>query len=78
MKKSVAIIDYSQKIDDAYKNLGDYNPIKKKRKVSIVLDDMIADMGANTKLSELLLMERMLKILLVFMLQSYFKVSLNL
>ena len=38
-------IDYSQRIDDAYENLVDNNPTKKK-KVLIVFDDMIADMEA--------------------------------
>ena len=37
------LIDYSQKIDDVYGNLESYNP-KKKRKVLIVIEDLIADM----------------------------------
>ena len=41
-------MNYSQTIDDIYENLEDYNP-PKKRKVLIVLDDMIADMEANKK-----------------------------
>ena len=55
-----------------------YNPTKK-RKVLIVFDDMIADMEANKKLSlkvtELFLRGRKLNISLVFISQSYFKVS---
>ena len=35
---------------DAYKNIEDYNP-DKKRKVLIVFDDMIADMINNKKLN---------------------------
>ena len=42
-------MDYSRKIDDVYKNLEDYNPTKKKR-VLIVLDDMIADMESNKRI----------------------------
>ena len=35
---------------DAYKNIEDYNP-DKKRKASIVFDDMIADMINNKRLN---------------------------
>ena len=48
-KKSKTFIDYSEKFDDAYDSLEDYNPIKE-WKVLIVFDDMIADMDANKKL----------------------------
>ena len=48
-KKSETFIDYSEKFDDAYDSLEDYNPIKE-WKVLIVFDDMIADMDANQKL----------------------------
>ena len=37
-------------MEDVYKNIGDYNP-GKKRKVLIVFDDMIADMINNKKLN---------------------------
>ena len=43
LKNPKAFIDYSQKIDDIYENLEDYNPTKKRR-VLVVFDDMIADM----------------------------------
>ena len=46
LKNPKAFIDYSQTIDDVYENLEDYNRIKKTR-VSMVLDDMIADMESN-------------------------------
>ena len=56
----------------------DYNPTKKRR-VLIVPDDVIADMKSNKKLSrivtELFLRGRKLNISLVFISQSYFKVS---
>ena len=73
----MAFIDYSQTIDDAYKNLKDYNQTKKRR-VLIVFDDMIADMESKKILSsvvtELFLRGRKLNILLVFISDSYFKV----
>ena len=46
LKNPKAFIDYSQAIDDVYENLEDYNQIKKTR-VSVVFDDMIADMESN-------------------------------
>ena len=39
-------IEYSNNMDDIYKNIGDYNP-NKKRNIVIVFDDMIADMLSN-------------------------------
>ena len=36
-------------MDDIYKNIEEYNP-NKKRKISMGLDDMIADMVSNKKL----------------------------
>ena len=69
LKNPKALIYYSRTIDDVYENLEDYTPTKK-RKVLIVFDDMIADMGSNKKLSpnvtELLLRERKLNISLAF------------
>ena len=41
-------IEYSNTMDDVYNNIDDYNP-KRKRKVLIVFDDMIADIMTNTK-----------------------------
>ena len=43
-------IEYSNDMDDIYKNIEDYNP-NKKRKILIVFDDMIADMLSNEKLN---------------------------
>ena len=64
-------------MQDAYKNIEDYNPIKK-RKILIVFDDMIADMINNNKLipivTELFIRGRKLNISIVFITQSYFKV----
>ena len=70
-------MEYSNDMQDVYKNTEDYNP-NKKRKVLIVFDDMIADM-INTKrlnpiVTELFIRGRRLGISIVFITQSYFKV----
>ena len=70
-------MEYSNDMQDVYKNIEDYNPVKK-RKVLIVFDDMIADMINNKKLdsivTELFIRGRKLNISIVFITQSYFKV----
>ena len=61
-------------MQDVYKNIEDYNPIKK-RKILIVFDDMIADMiKLNPIVTELFIRGRKLNISIVFITQSYFKV----
>ena len=45
-----AFIEYSNDMQDVYKNIEEYN-IGKKRKILIVFDDMIADMINNKKLN---------------------------
>ena len=45
---SKAFIKYSNKMDDIYKNLEDYNP-NRKGKILSIFDDMIADMLSNKK-----------------------------
>ena len=70
------MIDYSQKIEDVYENLEDYNPTKKRR-VLIDFHHMIADMESKKIKSycyRIVLRGRKLNIPLVFILQSYFKV----
>ena len=70
-------MEYSNDMQDVYKNIEDYNPIKK-RKVLIIFDDMIADMINNNKLNpivtEFFIRGRKLNISIVFISQSYFKV----
>ena len=70
-------IEYSNDMH-VYKNIDDYNPEKENR-ILIVFDDMIADMDRNKKLNsiitELFIRGRKLHISLVFIIQSYFKVS---
>ena len=72
-----ALMEYSNDMQDVYKNIEDYNPIKK-RKVLIIFDDMITDMINNNKLNpivtELFIRGRKLNISIVFIMQSYFKV----
>ena len=72
-----AFIEYSNDIQDVYKNIEDYNPIKK-RKVLIIFDDMIADMINNNKLNpivtELFIRGRNLNISIAFITKSYFRV----
>ena len=71
-----AFIEYSNDIQDVYKNIGEYNT-DKERKILIVFDDMIADMINNKELNsivvELFIRGRKLNISLVFIAQSYFK-----
>ena len=72
-----AFIEYSNDIQDVYKNINDYNP-DIENKILIVFDDMIADMIHNKKLNsivtELFIRGRKLNISLVFITQSYYKV----
>ena len=71
-------MEYSNDMQDVYKNIEDNNP-EKKRKILIVFDDMIADMINNKKLkpvvTELFIRGRKLNICIVFITQSYFKVQ---
>ena len=72
-----AFIEYSNDMQDVYKNIDEYN-VDKECKILIVFDDMIADMINNKKLNsivtELFIRGRKLNISLVFITQSYFKV----
>ena len=73
-----AFIEYSNDMQDVYKNIDEYNP-DKENKILIVFDDMIADMINNKKLNsivtDLFIRGRKLNISLVFITQSYFKDS---
>ena len=73
-----AFMEYSNDILDVYKKIKDYNP-DKKRKVLIVFDDVIADIINNKKLNpivtELFIRGRKLDISIVFITQSYIKVT---
>ena len=71
---------YEKYINDIYKNIEEYNP-NKKIKISIVFDDMIADLIINKKLilivAELFIRGRKSNISLLFITQSYFAVPKN-
>ena len=75
-----AFIEYSNDMDDIYKNIEDYNP-NEIWKILVVFDDIIADMLSNKKLNlivtELLIRGRKLNISLVLFMQSYFAVPKN-
>ena len=70
-------MEYSNDMQDFYKNIEDYNP-GKKRKLLIVFHNMISDMinskKLNTVATELFIRGRKLNISIVFITQSYFKV----
>ena len=70
---SKAFIEYSNEMDDIYKNIEKYSP-NKKRKILIVFDDIIADMLSNKRLNpivtELFIRGRKLNICLVFILHD--------
>ena len=76
-KDPKAFMEYSNDMQDVYKNLEDYNP-RKKRKILIVFDEMIADMINNKKfnlqVTELFIRGRTLNISIVSITQLYFKV----
>ena len=71
-------IEYSNDMQDVYKDIDECNA-DKKRKILIVFDDMIVNMINNKKLNsivtELFIRGRNLNISLVFITQSYIKVS---
>ena len=72
-----AFIECSNRIDDVYENIDDYNP-SRKRKNLIVFDDIIADIMSNKRIQviikELFIRRRKVNISLVFITQSYFSV----
>ena len=77
-KDPKAFMEYSNDMQDVYKHIKDYN-LGKKRKIILVFDDMIADMINNKKLNpvitKLFIRGRKLTISIVFITQSYFKVT---
>ena len=75
-----AFIEYSNTIDDIYSNIDDYNP-KRKRKILVVFDDVLADSMTNKRfqaiIKELFIRCRIISLLnisLVFITQYYFRV----
>ena len=53
LNDSKAFIEYSNDMDDIYKNIEEDNP-NKKRNILIVFDDMIADMLSNNNVNPIL------------------------
>ena len=74
---SKTFIECSNTMNDVYENTDNYNP-KRKRKILIVFDDMIADIIINKKFQSIIkglfIRSRKLNISLVFITQSYFSV----
>ena len=72
-----AFIESSNRMDDIYQNINDYNP-SRKTKYLIVFDDKIADIKRNKKfqviIKEFFIRCRNLNISLVFVTQAYFSV----
>ena len=73
-------MEYSNDMQDVYKNIEDYNP-GKKRKILLIVEyvkHMIADMINNKKLNpvvtELFIRGRKLNISIAFITESHFKV----
>ena len=73
---STAFIEYSNDMDDVFTNINNYNK-KRKQKVLIVFDNMIADIMSSTNfqaiIKELFIRCRKLNISIVFITQSYFR-----
>ena len=72
-----AFTEYSNDMQDVYKNIEEHN-LGKKRKRLTVFDDVIADMINNKNLiivTEFYIRGRKLNISIAFITQSYFKVS---
>ena len=80
LNDSAAFIEYSNGLDDIYKNIEEFKP-KKKHKILIIFGDMIADLLNNKKfnpvITELLIKARKLNISLVFITQRYFVIPKN-
>ena len=72
---SKAFIEYPMEMNDNYENIDEYYP-KKKHKILVIFDDIIADMLSDKKdepiITELFIRGRKLNIFLVFVTQSYF------
>ena len=70
-------LESSNTMNEVYKNINDYNPIRKRIKLN-VFDDMIADIMTNKKfrtiIKELFIRCRKVNISLVSITQSYFSV----
>ena len=81
VNNSSAFIECSSTMDDVYENIHDYNR-RRKRKILVVFDEIIADIMASKKfqaiIKELFIRCRKLNISLVFITHSYFSVPKDL
>ena len=81
LNNSKDITEYSNDMDDIYKNIEEYNRQTNKKQKILVVFDMIADILSNKKLNpivtELFSRGRKLSISLAFILQSYFAAPKN-
>ena len=68
-----AFIEYSNDIQDVYKNIDKYN-VERERKILIVFADMINNKELISIVTELFIRGRKLNISLVFVTQSDFKI----
>ena len=70
-----AFIEYSDNMNDVYKDINDYNK-KRENRVLIIFDDMIADIEYNKKFKKMIKLlhrGRKINIFIVFITQSYFR-----
>ena len=78
LKDPHAFIEYSDDMDDVLDDINNYNKNRDK-KVLIVFDDMIADIEYNKNfkriIKELFYRARKINVSVVFIMQSYFRVS---
>ena len=72
-KDPKAFIEYSNDIQDVYKNIDKYN-VERERKILIVFADMINNKELISIVTELFIRGRKLNISLVFVTQSDFKI----
>ena len=74
---SKAFIEYTNNMQDVYKNIDEFNTCKE-RKILLFFDDLIADVinykNLYSVISELFIRDQKLNISLLFINQSYFKV----
>ena len=75
MNDPSAFIEYSNTTDNACNNIDDYNP-KRKRKILIVFDDMIADIMTGKRFQAIIRTIYQMQEIesLIFITQSYFSV----
>ena len=74
-----AFIEYSSDVQDVYKNIEEHNTDKKSKILTVfdLIDDMINNKKLNSIMIDLFIRGRKLKISLVFITQSHFKVPKN-